>query len=200
MFPRQILFCLLGSLIVLTGCSVQSFFYYPNRNLYADPAAAGVPYDILEYPSLNGKKLYALSFKTDQLPKGTIVHFHGNFANVSNHFPLAPFPLKQGFDKISFDYQGYGASEGTPNSVTTVEDGVATVRYAQAHLRNPKTGVAVFGQSLGGAIAIVVAAKEPLVRGAVIESAFASYKSMGLAGMSLRHDRGPCPVYGFPDV
>src|SRR5206468_2941156 len=89
------------------------------------------------------------------------------------------FLVKNGFDVLIFDYQGYGASQGHPSPKHTVEDGIATVRYAQAHLRNPQTGVGVFGQSLGGATAVVVAAMEPDVKAAVIEAAFSSYPAMG---------------------
>lgn len=166
------------SLLLLQGCTPQSLFYYPNRKLYLDPTALGLKYEMREYPSLNGKRLWAIFMPTDQRPKGTVVHFHGNFGNLSNHFPLSIFLVKNGFDVLIFDYQGYGASEGRPSPKRTVEDGIATVRYAQAHLRNTKTGVVVFGQSLGGAVGLVVTAKESLVKAAVIEAAFSSYSRM----------------------
>ncbi len=114
------------------------------------------------------------------------MHFHGNFGNLSNHFPLALFLVEQGFDVLSFDYEGYGASEGHPTPARTIADGIASVRYAKSRLRTPGTGVGVFGQSLGGAVAIVVAAQEPAVRGAVIESAFSGYRAMG-ADVLKRH-------------
>ena len=161
-----------------TGCSPQRFFYFPNRALYLEPEKMGLAYTTVSYPSLNGKTLYALWFQTSEPPKGTVVHLHGNYGNVSNHFPLSIFLLKEGFDVLVVDYQGYGASEGTPNPRRTMEDGIASVRYAQAHLRDPKTGVVLFGQSLGGATAILVAAKEPLVKAVVLEAPFSSYRSM----------------------
>jgi len=183
---RKINLCLAAFSILLAGCSPQSFFYYPNRKLYVDPDRVGLHPELVEYPSLNGKKLTALYFKTDQKPKGTIVHFHGNFGNVSNHFPLALFLLKYGYDVLAFDYEGYGASDGKPTPKNIVDDGIASVRYAQAHLRDPATGVAVFGQSLGGAAAIVVAAQEPLVKAAVIEAAFTGHSAMARADLK-RH-------------
>lgn len=164
--------------LLLTSCSPQRLFYYPNRVLYVDPDRIGLHPELVRYPSANGKMLTALFFKTDQTPKGTIVHFHGNFGNVSNHFPLALFLLKYGFDVIAFDYQGYGASEGTPSPKNLLEDGIASVQYAQTHLRNASTGVAVFGQSLGGATAIVVTANDPLVKAAVIEAAFTGHAAI----------------------
>lgn len=168
----------LSIVLFMAGCSPQRFFYYPNRNLYHDPDKLGVPAQLVHYPSLNGKKLYALYFKTEKEPQGTIVHFHGNFGNVSNHFPLALFLLKDGFDVLSFDYQGYGASEGNPSPKNLVDDGIASVRWAQAHLRSSGTAVGVFGQSLGASTAIVVTAKEPLVKALVAESPFLGHAPM----------------------
>ena len=162
----------------LSGCSLEKFFYYPNRVLYNDPDVLKLDYELVHYPSLNGKTLYALFFKSAVKPKGTIVHFHGNYGNMTNHFPLGLFLLKEGFDVLIFDYQGYGGSQGSPNRKKTIEDGLATVRYAQEHLRDPRTGVGLLGQSLGGAVGVVVMAQEPLVRGAVIEAAFTSYRGM----------------------
>jgi fermentation-respiration switch protein FrsA (DUF1100 family) len=184
--PSRSLLSALCLLLCLIGCSPQSLFYYPNRQLYNEPERFKIAYEQVEYPSLNGKKLWAILMKTPEKPKGTVVHFHGNFGNLSDHFPLSTFFLKQGYDVLVFDYQGYGASEGKPTQKNTVEDGIASVRYAQAHLRDPATGVVVFGQSLGGAVGVVVTAKEPLVRAAVIESGFSSYSKMGREAMG-RH-------------
>jgi hypothetical protein len=44
--------------------------------------------------------------------------------------------------------------------------------------RNPDGGVVVLGQSLGGAIAIPVVAKEKFIKGAVIEAAYPSYRTI----------------------
>src|SRR5437899_646713 len=64
-------------LIFIAGCSPQRFFYYPNRKLYLDPAQMGLPYLTVQFPSLNGKTLWAILLPTDQTPRGTVVFFHG---------------------------------------------------------------------------------------------------------------------------
>jgi len=166
-------------LLFNAGCSIQRFFYLPNRVLYADPAQTSIPHDIVQYPSLNGKKLVGLYFRAGQQPRGVVVHFHGNFGNMSNHFPAAIFLVKQGFDVLAFDYQGYGASEGRPSPKNLLEDGIASVRFAAGRAKERGAScVVVFGQSLGGATAIQVAAAEPLVQAAVIEAAFTSHRAM----------------------
>ena len=178
---RRLIAALLAGL-TMTGCRAHSFFYLPNRVLYADPDKLHLDYELIRYPSLDGKTIVALYFKTpSETPLGTVVHFHGNYANVSNHFPQSYFFTRHGFDVVVFDYQGYGGSEGKPTPRRTVEDGIASIRWAYDHRRNPSGGVVVFGQSLGAAVAAVAVAKEPLARAVVLESPFATYRSMARA-------------------
>jgi fermentation-respiration switch protein FrsA (DUF1100 family) len=169
----------LGLLLILGGCSVQRFFYYPNRNLYVDPDRTGFPYEIVHYPSQNGKSLVGLYFPAVGPAKGSIVHFHGNYGNVSNHFPLSLFLVRHGFNILAFDYQGYGVSEGRPTPQHLLEDGIASVHYLQNRDHGLKVGV--FGQSLGGSTAIQTAAQEPLVKAVVIEAAFSGQRAMSRA-------------------
>lgn len=186
---------LLLCLLFLTACNRHGFFYYPNRNLYNDPEKLGMTYEFLRYPSKNGKNLYAVLFLTSEPPKGIVVHFHGNFGNVSNHFLESQFLTKFGYDVLSFDYQGYGGSEGKPTPKRTIEDGLATVRLAAARNRNPQGGVVVLGQSLGAAVATVVTAEEPLVKGVVLEAGFSSYR--GIARDVMKRSFLTWPLYPF---
>jgi fermentation-respiration switch protein FrsA (DUF1100 family) len=146
--------------------------------MYVDPDRIGVKCELVRYKSKNGRELVGLWFESPTPPVGTVVHFHGNFGNVSNHFLCAQFLTRYGFDVLVFDYQGYGGSQGKPSPKITVEDGVASVDYALSRDRGGRRSVAVFGQSLGGAVATVVAAKDPRVNSVVLEAAFHSYRGM----------------------
>lgn len=167
-------------LLLLTGCAVERIFYYPNRVLYANPDKIGLTYNLVTYPSANGRMLSALYFPAAGPAKGTIVHFHGNFANMSNHFPASYFLVQRGFNVLVFDYQGYGASEGKPSRRNTVEDGQASVQWALSQSTRP---VGIFGQSLGAAVATVVASKEPAVKAVVLESCFTTYRAAAAHAM-----------------
>ncbi|MCG3205273.1 MAG: hypothetical protein KCHDKBKB_01992 [Elusimicrobia bacterium] len=180
---------------LFSSCSAHRFFYLPNKYLYSDPVTRGMPYTLLEIPSLNGKTLSVILFQTNTPPKGTIIHCHGNFGNVSCHYMASQFLTEYGFDVLVFDYQGYGGSQGKPTPLRTIEDGIAVVRYAQDNLRDPQTGVGLFGQSLGAAVAAVVAAKEPLVKAVVLEAGFYSYRSMARA--TLKKSVLTWPLYPF---
>lgn len=165
------------------GCAPQRAFYYPNKTLYVDPETLGISHEVLRFPSRNGKNLVGVWFPCEGRPVGTVVHFHGNYGNVSNHFLLAYFLVRRGFDVLAFDYQGYGASEGQPTPAGMIEDGHAAVALARQRSRNPQAGVAVFGQSIGGAVALGVAAEDPEVRAAVIEATFTSFRAIARAAL-----------------
>ncbi len=162
-----------------SGCSAKSVYYFPNRELYRDPHELGLSYDLVNFPSSNGKKLCGLYFKSDTHPaKGVIVHFHGNYGNVSHHFGQSTFLMQYGFDVFIFDYQGYGASEGKSTPQRTVEDGRAAIRYLQSSTASANLPIGLFGQSIGAAIATVVAAENPEACAVVLEAGFSSYKAI----------------------
>lgn len=168
----------LAAAVFLGACSPHTFFYYPNNRLYVEPHHLKLSYEMLYFPSENGKTIFGLLFRTAQPPKGIVLQFHGNFGNVSNHFIGATFLLDHGFDVMVFDYEGYGGSEGRPSPARTVGDGMAAIKLAAALNRNPDGGVVVLAQSLGGAIAIPAMAREPIVKAAVIQSSFTNYRSI----------------------
>lgn len=176
MICRAAVHAAVAAALVLSACSPHAFFYYPNDKLYVEPRHLNLSYEMVWFPSENGKKLFGLLFRTAQEPKGIAVHFHGNFGNVSNHFIGASFLINHGFDVLVFDYQGYGGSEGRPSPARTVGDGIAALQLAAALDRNPNGGVVVLAQSLGGAIAIPAMAREPIARAAVIQAAFPNYR------------------------
>lgn len=175
---RRALATIVSTVLLLSACAPTRLFYYPDRKLYLDPEKLGWDYEMMQFQSDNGKKLLGLLFKTKQQPKGIVVHFHGNFANVSNHFIASHFLVDYGFDVLIFDYEGYGDSEGKPSPKKTIQDGLGAIKFAESLNRNPKGGVFIFGQSLGGAVAIPVMALRPEVKAAVIESSFPSYRTI----------------------
>lgn len=166
-------------LVFFLGCS--SFLYQPSRHQFADPSKIGAttPQSFL-FSSLDGTSLHGWYFvnKKKIKPKGLIIFFHGNAENITTHFSTLYWILDHGYDYFIFDYRGYGESLGMPTPKKTMEDGIAAIRWAHKH--NPSAPLIIFGQSLGGAVALrsVVELKNEIPIALVaVDSTFHSYRS-----------------------
>ena len=172
-----IIFLILGA-FSLIGC--QHMLYYPSRTRYINPEKLKYTPEEISVNSSHGQKLVAWHFKSNKegsLSRPIILFFHGNAQNLSSHFMSLYWILEEGFDFLIFDYPGYGGSEGSPTPKSTVESGLLFWKHIKNQFPNRK--VAIFGQSLGGAVALKVAtlihAESELCLVAV-DSSFASYQ------------------------
>jgi fermentation-respiration switch protein FrsA (DUF1100 family) len=110
--------------------------------------------------------------------RAVLLHMHGNGGNLSHRAALMRY-FQHGLRVTAFifDYRGYGRSEGVP----TVEGILQDVRAARTFLAR-REGVAEAqvvpaGQSLGGAVAVDLAA-EGGARGLILESTFSSMRDV----------------------
>ncbi|MFO7899409.1 MAG: alpha/beta fold hydrolase [Planctomycetota bacterium] len=163
---------LLLVIATVSGCC-ERLFYYPDHVVYSVPDR---PYEAVTFSSGDGTTLSGWFFPVDD-PKGTIVHCHGNAQNMTSHWEFARFLPERGFNLLVFDYRGYGESGGSPGRQGTIADARAAVEYALGRDDVDARRVGMFGQSIGGAIAIVVAAGDDRIRAVVIDSAFTSYRA-----------------------
>ena len=167
--------------LALTGCS--SLLYHPTHHQYFDPLKLGLKPDVVTFASEDGVRLSGWYFQNrdHKLPKALVVFFHGNAENMTSHYTTLVFLLAHEIDFFIFDYRGYGLSEGHPTPRGTVDDGIAALRWARFHITDvlrKEVPIVVFGQSLGGAIALksVIEAKDRIPIGEVIvDSTFSSY-------------------------
>ena len=181
-------------------------FYYPNDQIYAQPADFGLVHEDVWFPTQDGLKLHGWFLPARQLgtgsepsrpkdtdndiglgacpllprptAKGFVVHFHGNAANVTAHISLVEWLSKAGYHVLMFDYRGFGESEGRVTRAGTIRDGHAALDYALSRPEAHDLPVFFYGQSLGGAVAIVVAAERPEVQAVVAESTFSTHRDI----------------------
>jgi pimeloyl-ACP methyl ester carboxylesterase len=176
---------LIVALLVTTatlGCS--SLLYYPSNIVYVDTERLEVPPQECEFKS-GDQTIRAWYFQAPKPAKAVIALFHGNAQNRSSHFAGLYWLVKEGYDLFVFDYPGYADSTGSPDPENTVAAGVAALRYLQN--QNVKLPIVVYGQSLGGAVALrsVVDAKDdihPLL--VVADSTFLSYQRVARKTLS----------------
>ncbi|KAI0338313.1 alpha/beta-hydrolase [Trametopsis cervina] len=106
----------------------------------------------------------------------TIVMFHGNGGNLGHRIPLARvFFSKMRCNVLMMSYRGYGLSEGSPSEKGIMMDAQAGLDYLLSHPALSKTPIILYGQSIGGAVSIDLASRNPLaVRALVLENTFLS--------------------------
>lgn len=84
---------------------------------------------------------------------------------------------------VAVAYRGYSNSEGSPDEAGLIMDAEATVEYCKEEPRINNDKVFLIGRSLGGAVAVHVAAamskkKDLYLNGVIIESTFTSIDDM----------------------
>ena len=164
----------------LPGCAmIENMFFYPDRARYTQPEQFGLRFEDVFVDS-GGHRLHGWWLPAATTPAlGSVLHLHGNAANVSNHLPLVAWLPPAGFDVLMIDYRGFGRSEGRPTLDGCVEDAAAALAALRARPGTDPHRLAVFGQSLGGATALRLLARDSAgVRLAIIDSAFDSYRAI----------------------
>jgi pimeloyl-ACP methyl ester carboxylesterase len=98
-----------------------------------------------------------LDFPGEELP---LVFLHGLGCAASSDFPrVAANPVLAGHRSLLIDFFGHGYSDGPGDFGYALEDHAGTVWQLLDHLS--LKGCAVFGHSMGGAVAITLAALRP---------------------------------------
>jgi len=165
--------------VVLAGCN--SLFYFPYRTQVLSPDQLGLRYEDVYLQANDGTRLHAWLLPAALPAKGTILFLHGNAENISTHIMSVRWLPARGFNVFLPDYRGYGASAGTPSleGVQDDVDGALAALLARPDIDPDR--IVVFGQSLGGAVAIYNVAHSPYrshIRALAVESAFSSYRGI----------------------
>lgn len=157
---------------------IEGMFFYPDRVEYSRPEQFGLKHEDVSIATADGSRLHGWWLPARGAARGTVLHLHGNAANVSNHLPLVAWLPPAGFDVLMIDYRGFGRSEGKPALEGVVEDALAALRHLRTRAVDAQRLI-VLGQSIGGATALRMLARDHAgVRLAVIDSAFASYRGI----------------------
>ncbi|KAK2783588.1 hypothetical protein FQN53_009133 [Emmonsiellopsis sp. PD_33] len=143
-------------------------------------------YEDLRIPTPDGESLAALfirpSNKRHSKPKFTLLMFHGNAGNIGHRLPIAQI-LEQSLNcnVLMLEYRGYGQSTGTPDEQGLKIDAQTGLDYIRQRAETSETKILIYGQSIGGAVAIDLTAKNQKqgdIGGLILENTFLSVKKM----------------------
>ena len=174
------LFGALALSLFLSGCTmIEAMFFYPDSARYTQPEEFGLQHEDVFITTADGLRLHGWWLPAKGPALGSVLHLHGNAANVGNHLPLVAWLPGAGFNVLMLDYRGFGRSAGKPTLDGVLEDAGAALRYLRARPGVDGERLIVLGHSLGGATALRLLARDSGgVRLAVIEAAFASYRGI----------------------
>lgn len=107
-------------------------------------------------------------------PAGVALFCHGNAGTVAHRIEsLAVLNHRHRLSVLVFDYQGFGKSTGKPTQTGILADARAARKWLAQREGIPESEIILMGRSLGGAVAVDLAAKDG-TRGLVLGSTFTS--------------------------
>ena len=167
--------CLIS--LSLVGCS--NAFFLPYHGHVQTPERLGLAYEDVYFNASEGTHLHGWFLPAQGKAHGTILFLHGNAENISTHIMSVRWLPQRGFNVFLLDYRGYGTSTGKPTLAGVQDDVDSALKMLIARPDVDASRIVVFGQSLGGAIAIYNVAHSPYrrhIRALVVESAFSSHR------------------------
>lgn len=157
-------------IVALMYVAQRALMYFPETVRTA-PADAGLP-EAQEamLDSAEGARVIVWHVP----PKGdkpVFLYFHGNGASLRYRVGRFRALTADGSGLVALSYRGYGGSTGSPSEEGLIADGEAA--YAFAISRYPAGRLVLWGESLGGGVAVALAAKHT-VGAIVLEAPFTS--------------------------
>ncbi len=165
------------AIVVMLAVLQRSLIYLPARESQIDPQDAGLsPGRVHTITLTTGDGLELRGWHllppgqsaTDRnqcdrqlaLGRPVVLYFSGNAGNRAWRIPEFELFAQRGCDVFVFDYRGYGENPGSPSEQHLAADATAAWRYATQTRRTEPRRLILFGESLGGGVAVRLAAEQ----------------------------------------
>jgi len=136
--------------------------YYPEagREMHSTPREHGMDFEALTLDTADGERLDAWFVPAPQA-HGVVLFLHGNAGNLSHRMDSIAMFHRLGYAVLIFDYRGYGRSSGKPSEAGLHRDAETAWAYLTRARGIAPENIVLFGESLGGALAAHLAARQP---------------------------------------
>ncbi len=152
------------------------FLFFPVKMIEFYPSDLEIPHEEVRLKTDDGLNLHGWFFPGKK-PDRTLLYLHGNAGNIGDRLDKIQFLRRLGANIFIFDYRGYGGSEGTPSIDGVLQDTDTAFRFLTQTKKIPNEQIILFGESLGGALAVDLAHRETLA-GVILESTFTTLREM----------------------
>lgn len=141
------------------------------------PYEFDVEHQDIEFPTANDRILKGWLFPRPQTDR-VIIAVSGHGGCKEEVLGIGSFLWKAGFNVLLFDYRGCGCNKDKGDMQTLghreLEDFQAAIAYAKKRFADEgrKAKIGLFGGSLGGAVSLVAAARDPEIQAIWADSSF----------------------------
>ena len=161
----------------------QRLMFFPTHKLEHTPSLYQLNYQDVWIPvSKSGgqsDRIHGWWIPAEKPDAPVMLYFHHNAINIGANVSQALQFHKLGYSIFLFDYRGFGQSEGAfPTESHLYEDAQAAWNYLTQERKLSPNRIVIYGHSVGGAIAIDLAAKHPEAAALIVQSSFTSMRDM----------------------
>jgi uncharacterized protein len=177
-----LLLLLVGGVYLVMRNFEQEFVYAPSPFINKTPRDAGMSFDNIVLVADDGVNIqgwYIPAQPPDQPPATnappatTLLFLHGRAGNMGDSLEKVHLFHDMGLNVFIIDYHGYGKSGGTPSERALTGDALIAYFYLSEKHHVTSDRLYLYGQDLGGAVAIDLATKV-FADGLITEGANAS--------------------------
>ncbi|KAJ3115405.1 hypothetical protein HDU96_000710 [Phlyctochytrium bullatum] len=153
---------------------------YAIRNTLPRAFVGMSPTDSLNSELYGSGMRYRGGISSDGIADCTLLYLHANAGNMGHRLPIANvFYYRLHCNVFMLSYRGYGLSEGEPNEKGIKIDAQTALDWITNHPQYGKTKIIVYGQSIGGAVAIDLVRRNPKkVAALIVENTFLSIRKL----------------------
>lgn len=177
--------------LLFVGAMVAGVWWRQERIAYQPPAERPKPpggVRRVDYTDTGGQPLYGYVVAPTSTPVGVLVAFHGNADLATWQIPWAQeIARRTGWSVLLAEYRGYGGLPGMPTYAGIQKDAKAAwltaLQIAHEHADTAPPAFALFGHSLGSAVAVelageIRAGQEERLVALLLQSPFTSARDM----------------------
>lgn len=163
---------LLIPVFLYVALGIFAYFFADGLIFQPQPKAYSDNDSIIKLATPSGEKISAKFFENRDA-EFTILFSHGNAEDIVGSSFFFKDLRDSGFNVLAYDYRGYGTSDGKASERNSYEDAETAYNYLTNDLKIAPEKIIVFGRSLGGAVAVDLAARKKCAA-LIAESTFLS--------------------------
>jgi uncharacterized protein len=182
---RLLLLALVSVLVAYAGAAVwlmtqeTRLVFRAGRTL--GPARPAVPFEQVDLPRPDGQRQFAWVMRqAGDDSDGWTLFLHGNAGTIASRVNITRYEQLRalGVNVLAPEYRGFGGLDGVPSEPALYADARVAYDYLRERLGVPAEKIAIYGWSLGSAVAVDLASQVPHAA-LILEGAPASLVALG---------------------